>query len=142
MKKEYLMVRSDGVVYSVSNLIYDPNSDNGLDSQFLESGGLKKRLEVLIELARTLARLHSKGIVYCDISPSNVFFSDTENFSKVWLIDCDNLKYTNDNKKGIFTPGYGAPEVALNVTSNTIFSNYIQPFFVILFPCRKFLTRG
>lgn len=107
----------------VSNLIYDPNSDNGLDSQFLESGGLKKRLEVLIELARTLARLHSKGIVYCDISPSNVFFSDTENFSKVWLIDCDNLKYTNDNKKGIFTPGYGAPEVALNVTSNTIFSD-------------------
>lgn len=107
----------------VSNLIYDPNSDNGLNSQFLESGGLKKRLEVLIELARTLARLHSKGIVYCDISPSNVFFSETENFSKVWLIDCDNLKYTNDNKKGIFTPGYGAPEVALNVTSNTIFSD-------------------
>ena len=107
----------------IANLIYDSNSDNGLSSQFLESGGLKKKFEVLIELSRTLARLHSKGIVYCDISPNNVFFSDTENFSKVWLIDCDNLKYTNDVKSGIFTPGYGAPEVALNASSNTIFSD-------------------
>ncbi len=107
----------------ISNLIYDPNIDKGLESHFLESGGLKKRLEVLIELSRTMARLHSKGIVYCDISPNNVFFSDTENFSKVWLIDCDNLKYTNDVKSGIFTPGYGAPEVVLNASSNTIFSD-------------------
>lgn len=107
----------------ISNLIYDPNSDSGLSDFFLKTNGLKKRLEVLIELSRTLARLHSKGIVYCDISPNNVFFSNTDNFSKVWIIDCDNLKYTGDDKKGIFTPGYGAPEVALNITSNTIFSD-------------------
>ncbi len=107
----------------VSNLIYDPNSDNGLSEFFLKTNGLKKRLEVLIELSRTLARLHSKGIVYCDISPNNVFYSNTDNFSKVWIIDCDNLKFSSDPKRGIFTPGYGAPEVASNLTSNTIFSD-------------------
>lgn len=120
----------------VSNLIYDPNSDNGLSDFFLKTNGLKKRLEVLIELSRTLARLHSKGIVYCDISPNNVFYSNTDNFSKIWIIDCDNLKFTSDQKHGIFTPGYGAPEVASNLTSNTIYSDCFS-FAVLAF---KILT--
>ena len=107
----------------ISNLIYDQNIDGNLNEYFRNTNGLKKRIEVLIELSRTLARLHSKGIVYCDISPNNVFYSDTDNFSKVWIIDCDNLKYTGDVKNGIFTPGFGAPEVASNQSSNTIFSD-------------------
>jgi len=107
----------------VSNLIYDQNIDGSLNEYFRNTNGLKKRIEVLIELSRTLARLHSKGIVYCDISPNNVFYSNTDNFSKVWIIDCDNLKYTGDVKSGIFTPGFGAPEVASNQSSNTIFSD-------------------
>lgn len=107
----------------INNLIFDPNSDNNFNDFFKNTDGLKKRFEVLIELARTLARLHSKGIIYCDISPNNVFYSDTTNFSKVWIIDCDNLKYTTDVRNGIFTPGYGAPEVVAKVSSNTIFSD-------------------
>ncbi|WP_162849734.1 protein kinase domain-containing protein [Anaeroplasma bactoclasticum] len=107
----------------ISNLIYDQNIDGNLNDYFRNTNGLKKRIEVLIELSRTLARLHSKGIVYCDISPNNVFYSDIDNFSKVWIIDCDNLKYTGDVKSGIFTPGFGAPEVASNQSSNTIFSD-------------------
>lgn len=67
---------------SVSMLIYDPNSDSGFSEFFRDTQGLKKRVEVLIELARTLARLHSKGLVYCDISHNNVFFSGTEVYSK------------------------------------------------------------
>lgn len=107
----------------INNLIFDPNSDNNFNDFFKNTDGLKKRFEVLIELARTLARLHSKGIIYCDISPNNVFYSDTTNFSKVWIIDCDNLKYITDVRNGIFTPGYGAPEVVAKVSSNTIFSD-------------------
>jgi serine/threonine protein kinase len=107
----------------ISNLIYDQNIDGNLNDYFRNTNGLKKRIEVLIELSRTLARLHSKGIVYCDISPNNVFYSDIDNFSKVWIIDCDNLKYTGDVKSGIFTPGFVAPEVASNQSSNTIFSD-------------------
>ena len=107
----------------INNLIFDINTDSNFNDFFKNTDGLKKRLEVLIELARTLARLHSKGIIYCDISPNNVFYSDTSNFSKVWIIDCDNLKYTTDVRNGIYTPGYGAPEVVSNASSNTIFSD-------------------
>ena len=107
----------------ISHLIYDSNSDSNFNDFFKETGSLKKRFEVLVELARTLARLHSKGIVYCDISPNNIFYSDTKNFSKVWIIDCDNLKYTYELRNGIFTPGYGAPEVESKASSNTIFSD-------------------
>jgi serine/threonine protein kinase len=107
----------------ISNLIYDQNIDGKLNDYFRNTNGLKKRIEVLIELSRTLARLHSKGIVYCDISPNNVFYSDIDNFSKVWIIDCDNLQYTGDVKSGIFTPGFGAPEVASNQSSNALFND-------------------
>ncbi len=107
----------------INRLIYDANSDGNFNDYYIKSGSLKKRLEVLLELSRTLSRLHSKGVVYCDISQNNVFYSDTNNFSNVWLIDCDNLKFTADAKKGIFTPGYGAPEIEANVTSNTIYSD-------------------
>lgn len=82
----------------VNKLIYAPDSDGDYSSYWKKTNGLKKRLEVLLELSRTLARLHSKGYVYCDISPNNVFYSDTANFSNVWLIDCDNIKYQGDSK--------------------------------------------
>lgn len=121
----------------IEQLIYDVNSDGNLNNFLRETGSLKKRFEVLIELARTLARLHSKGIVYCDISPKNVFYSDTTNFSKVWIIDCDNLKHTSDIRNGIFTPGYGAPEVEIKASSNTIFSDCFS-FAVLAF---KVLTQ-
>lgn len=107
----------------VNNLIYAPDNDGDYSAYWKETNGLKKRLEVLLELSRTLARLHSKGYVYCDISPNNVFYSDTTNFSNIWLIDCDNLKYQGDAKKSIFTPGYGAPEVEKGITSNTTYSD-------------------
>lgn len=107
----------------INSLMYIPDSDEKFNDFFLNTGGLKKRIEVLIELSRTLARLHSKGIVYCDISPKNVFYSSVDTFSKVWIIDCDNLKYSGEIKNCVFTPGYGAPEVVANITSNTIFSD-------------------
>ena len=73
---------------------------------------LKLRLRVLARLAAILARLQARGLVYCDISPNNVFFSSDEKMEPVWLIDCDNLTLEQDSNTGcIFTPGFGAPEL-------------------------------
>ena len=73
---------------------------------------LKLRLRVLARLAAILARLQARGLVYCDISPNNVFFSPDEKMDPVWLIDCDNLTLEQDSNTGcIFTPGFGAPEL-------------------------------
>ena len=79
---------------------------------FLNTGGLKRRLNLLSELANTLARLHAKGLAYGDLSPSNIFVSERLKDARVWLIDCDNI-CTNERSgwEHLHTPSYGAPEV-------------------------------
>ena len=106
-----------------------PNDYKELNSQF----PLKKRVELLIELSRTLSVLHSRGFVYCDLSPNNILFaSKTEGLSKVWLIDCDNLRKTSDVRTSIFTPDYGAPEIVKGLKHNNIYSD-IYSFAIIAF---------
>ncbi len=79
---------------------------------YLRTGGLKRRLLMLAEIANTLARLHAKGLAYGDLSPSNIFVSEHVNHARVWLIDCDNI-CTNERAgwDHLHTPGYGSPEV-------------------------------
>lgn len=79
---------------------------------FLETGGLRRRLNLLREIARTLSRLHARGLAYGDLSPSNIFVSMDVSHEKVWLIDCDNI-CTNERAgfDHLYTPGYGAPEI-------------------------------
>lgn len=79
---------------------------------FLNTGGLRRRLLLLSELAGTLANLHGKGLAYGDLSPSNVYVSESIGDSRLWLIDCDNI-CTNERAgwEHLYTPGYGAPEV-------------------------------
>ena len=60
--------------------------------RYLQSGGLKRRLEALGRLAAELAKLHSHGIVYCDISYDNIFISEDHNENVIYLIDPDNLR--------------------------------------------------
>lgn len=94
---------------------------------------LKKRLELLIELSRTLSVLHSQGFVYCDLSPNNVLADiEDENYSKVWLIDCDNIRKSCDVNTSIFTPGYGAPEIVSGSCHNNMYSD-IYSFAVLAF---------
>jgi serine/threonine protein kinase len=78
---------------------------------YANSGSTRRRLEVLSRVAGILARLHSRGIVYGDISPNNCFVGERES-DDVWLIDPDNLRLeTVDNAGSTYTPRYGAPEV-------------------------------
>ncbi|NEX21211.1 protein kinase [Thiorhodococcus mannitoliphagus] len=81
-------------------------------SGYLATGGLRRRLALLRELATTLAGLHARGLAYVDLSPANVFVSKSIEHCQVWLIDCDNLCATERLGHGhLYTPDYGAPEV-------------------------------
>ncbi|WP_295543807.1 protein kinase [uncultured Thiohalocapsa sp.] len=79
---------------------------------YLATGGLRRRLALLRELAATLAGLHARGLAYGDLSPNNVFVSQSIEHCQIWLIDCDNLCATERLGNGhLHTPGFGAPEV-------------------------------
>lgn len=78
---------------------------------YLDQGGLRRRIRILCQLARTLNQLHSRGMLYGDISPDNIFVSDDPNHAETWLIDCDNISYESHSGLTVHTPDYGAPEV-------------------------------
>lgn len=81
-------------------------------TQYIVTGGIRRRLEAYYKCAEILAMLHSNGLVYCDLSANNIFISE-ETSKAVWLIDADNINYQKYTLKngGYYTPGYAAPEV-------------------------------
>lgn len=86
-------------------------SDEGL-SGYVKTGGLLRRLKLLARLARVQAELHGRGLAYGDLSPANVFVSQSLEYAEVWLIDADNVaSQSRDGQQGVFTPDYGAPEI-------------------------------
>jgi serine/threonine protein kinase len=69
-------------------------------------------LKIISRLARVLADLHGRGLAYGDLSPANVFVSQSLEYAEVWLIDADNVaSQSRDGQQGVFTPDYGAPEI-------------------------------
>jgi len=97
---------------------------------YLKTGGLRKRLYLLSRLAKELYRLHSRGLVYQDLSHNNVFIND-ELIPQVYLIDADNLEYESFNRQSVFTPRFEVPEVAKG-DNNTVFSD-IYAFGILAF---------
>lgn len=95
--------------------IRDTSIDCAKDfTQYIVSGGIRRRLEAYYKCAEILAMLHSNGLVYCDLSANNIFISE-EASKAVWLIDADNINfqsYTSKNS-GYYTPGYAAPEIIM-----------------------------
>lgn len=78
---------------------------------YADTGSTCRRLLSLSKCASILARLHSAGLVYGDISPNNVFVGDGDS-REVWLIDADNLRFErSDGGDAVHTPHYGAPEI-------------------------------
>lgn len=104
---------------------------------YVSTGGLLKRYGVLIKLANAIRSLHSKGLVYCDLSPNNVFVSQNPQQQNVFLIDLDNLRYKTSIVKNIYTPFYGAPEVVKNIAPNT-FQSDCYSFAVIAYELLTF----
>ncbi len=88
-----------------------------------KNNSLAKKLKVLAKLAAILCDLRAHGLVYCDISPGNVFVSRESNSDEVWLIDLDNLRYSGVSGCAIGTPRYRAPEIASGEHTNTFYSD-------------------
>jgi serine/threonine protein kinase len=78
---------------------------------YADTGSTRRRLFALSKCASILARLHSAGLVYGDISPNNAFIGE-DSSREVWLIDADNLRFElSIGGASAYTPGYGAPEI-------------------------------
>lgn len=76
------------------------------------SGGVARRVRLLARLARTLAELHGRGLAYGDLSPANVFVSQSVEHDEVWLIDSDNISVSSRaGGRMIWTRQFGAPEI-------------------------------
>lgn len=81
--------------------------------EYRATGGVSRRVRVLAKLARILADLHGRALVYGDLSPSNIFVSKAIGYHEVWLIDCDNISVLSrvGRQKKIWSPDFGAPEI-------------------------------
>lgn len=78
---------------------------------YASTGSTRRRLRALAKCAAILARLHSAGLVYGDLSPNNAFIGEDDPLN-VWLIDADNMRLElPSGGVSVYTPGYGAPEV-------------------------------
>ena len=89
-----------------------PEKEGGYSAAYsTETCSLKKRIHILRNLAALLRDLHNRGLVYCDLTPNNIFASEKSHEAEVWLIDIDNLEYGNSLDTHWQTPWYRAPEV-------------------------------
>ncbi|MBP5452833.1 MAG: protein kinase [Treponema sp.] len=105
------VMRLMGDMTSFSDLV--PTSEDGI-KKMAEDGGHRRRFLLLSKLASLLAKLHANGIVYCDLSPNNVFVTKNQKqkTQNVWLIDADNVFIPGEDvDKLVYTPRYAAPEL-------------------------------
>ena len=102
-----------------------PGRGNVVDAAWYNAGGgLRRRLILLAKTADALAQLHARGLIFTDISPSNVFVSKNADQTEVCLIDADNLVYhSSQGANPIYTPRYGAPEVVAGTSGPTSLSD-------------------
>jgi DNA-binding helix-hairpin-helix protein with protein kinase domain len=118
----------------IKRLLAPPKGEGPSVEWYLRSGGLRRRLLVLGRAAHVLAQLHGKGLAYSDPSPANIFISDDPSFAEVWFIDTDNLRYESapGSLAGVYTPGYGAPELVQGRSGVTTLTD-VHAFAIIAF---------
>lgn len=100
---------------------------------YISTGGKRRRIAAFLSIAGILSVIHTRGLVYCDLSDKNMYISSAQDKNVVWMIDVDNINYITVTSKrdGIFSPGYVAPEV-LRGKGNTFYSD-IFSFAIALF---------
>lgn len=87
-------------------------SNAKLFSSLIANGGLRRIFKSYMQAAVILAELHAAGLVYCDFSDNNVFVSSNRDFCNVWLIDADNVCFSEQAAKCHWhTANVAAPEV-------------------------------
>ncbi len=113
-KHGYVMELMDGLVslQDVLDKSFNDLQDNQSTEEYLNTGSISRRSKLLLEIAKTLSELHSRGYAYGDLSPANIFVSENISHSQAWFIDCDNICFNErEGTTHLYTPGYGAPEV-------------------------------
>jgi len=82
--------------------------------------GIKKSIELFQQLCTGISYAHEKGIIHCDIKPSNVLINEINGIPTVKIIDFGISRYEKQNytKNEISgTPAYLAPEILANKES-------------------------
>ncbi|WP_129727904.1 protein kinase domain-containing protein [Ectobacillus funiculus] len=139
LKKPYngYVMRLLNNMVPISELLLRPSVEDPFQ-HYLETGGLRRRLQILTKLARMFSHLQSLPIVYGDISENNIYISENPEETEVWLIDSDNMRYMMDFESIICTPGYGAPEVVKGISCNTTYSD-VYSFAILAFKMLAFV---
>ena len=71
---------------------------------------LKRRYQIIVSLFQSLREVHLNGLIFTDLSPSNVLVHKKEN--QIVFIDTDNLRNKKEKYLSVLgTPGYMAPEI-------------------------------
>ncbi|MEI6423529.1 MAG: protein kinase, partial [Lentisphaerota bacterium] len=105
----YVMELMDDMV-SLEELLTPP-SNTDITSWYKNNGGVRRRIKLLLRFSEILLDIHSKGFIYGDISPKNVFVSKQNDYFEVQLIDCDNLTTAGTLDGAVYSIKYGAPEL-------------------------------
>ncbi|MEU4806315.1 hypothetical protein [Actinosynnema sp. NPDC023587] len=131
----YIMELLEDMV-SLGSLFKFPRTGDNL-AWYRDTGGLRRRLVVLANVADALHRLHSRAMAYCDLSPANVLVPRSATYDHIWLIDPDNLSAESDRSThALHTHGFGAPEVVrgeqANDTLSDLFSLAVVVFRVLV----------
>ena len=106
----YVMELFTGMV-PIRSLLHPPKGIGSVAQWYFRGGGLRRRLRILARVAEVLSELHGRGLVYADLSPNNIFVSESSDADEVRLIDTDNVHPATSDGQSIYTPRYGAPEV-------------------------------
>lgn len=93
------------------------------DDSYVRDVGLSvsdwHRIALLKDLAGTLARLHSLGVIFGDFSPKNVLFS-LQGAPSCFLIDCDAVQLNGESvTRQVQTPDWEAPAAETRATAAT-----------------------
>ena len=67
--------------------------------------------EIIYQLLKALAFIHSQNIVHRDIKPENMLFANKKNYSSLKLIDFGLATNSKKDKNTVGTPHYMAPEM-------------------------------
>ncbi len=100
---------------------------------YISTGGKRRRIAAFLNVSGILSIIHTRGLVYCDLSDKNMYISSSQDKNVVWMIDVDNINFitVTSRRAGIFSPGYVAPEV-LRGKGNSFYSD-IFSFAIALF---------
>lgn len=107
-------------VFNITHYRWISQEDN-FEKWFIETGGVKKRLDILISLAEKLTEYHRKNKVYKDFAPEYINIENTENNVEAIIPETD---YSYSGLGNVFIyASHSAPEVVNRRMPNTPMSD-------------------